>query len=132
MKDCHLYKMQSLSTLQNISLFATALLYGIAGVNHFRNAKFYLSIMPSFFPMPAFFNVASGVAEIVLAIGVLFASTRKISAYLIIAMLIAFFVIHISHLITPPKMAEGKYWVFVARIPMQFLLIYWAWRVSQY
>jgi uncharacterized membrane protein len=88
--------------------------------------------MPSFFPMPSFFNAASGIAEIALAIGVLFAATRKVSAYLIIAMLVVFFVIHISHLITPPKMSEGKYWVLVARIPMQFLLIYWAWCVSQY
>jgi len=109
-----------------------ASIYGMAGINHFRNSKFYLSIMPSFLPMPAFLNSLSAVAEILLAIGLLFATTRKISAYLVIAMLIVFFVVHISHLITPPKMAEGKYWVLVARIPIQFILIYWAWLVSKY
>ena len=124
--------MQSLTTLQSISLYLMASLYGIAGINHFRNAKFYLSIMPSFFPMPGFLNAASGVAEIALAVGLLFTSTRKISAYLVIAMLIVFFVVHISHLITPPKMTDGRYWLLVARVPMQFVLIYWAWKVSQY
>lgn len=121
-----------MTTLQQLSLYAMAFLYAGAGINHFINPKFYLGIMPKFFPMPNLLNQLSGVAEIILAIGLLVASTRQISAYLIIAMLISFFAVHISHLFQPPKMAQGKEWFLYVRIILQFLLIYWAWVVSTY
>lgn len=80
-----------MTTIQQISLYVMAFIYAGAGINHFINPRFYLSIMPKFFPMQNLLNQVSGVAEIVLAIGLLFASTRQISAYLIIAMLVSFF-----------------------------------------
>lgn len=106
-------------------------LYIGAGINHFINPRFYLSIMPKFFPMQNTLNIISGIAEIILGIGLLFASTRPISAYLIIAMLIAFFAVHIPHLFQPPKIAQGKEWFLYVRIVLQFVLIYWAWSVSK-
>ncbi len=121
-----------MTTIQQISIYAMAFFYAGGGINHFINPKFYLSITPKFFPMPNLLNQISGVAEIVLAVGLLFASTRQISAYLIIAMLIAFFAVHITHLFQPPKMAQGKEWFLYIRIALQFVLIYWAWCVSKY
>lgn len=121
-----------MTTLQQISLYAMAFLYAGAGINHFVNPKFYLGIMPKFFPVPNLLNQVSGVAEIILAIGLLLASTRQVSAYLIIAMLISFFAVHITHLFQPPKMAQGKEWFLYVRIILQFVLIYWAWMVSKY
>lgn len=109
-----------------------SLLYVGAGINHFINPRFYISIMPSFFPAPALLNQLSGVAEIILGIGLLWSATRIWSAYLIIAMLIVFFAVHIPHLIDPPKIAKGNYWFLVLRIPLQCILIYWAWKVSAY
>ena len=82
--------------------------------------------------MPNLLNQISGIAEIVLAISLLLTSTRQISAYLIIAMLVSFFAVHIPHLFNPPKMAEGKEWFLYVRIVLQFVLIYWAWCVSKY
>ena len=120
-------------TLQQVSLYVMALLYAAAGINHFVNPKFYINIMPKFLPVQNLLNQASGVAEIILAIGLLFASTRKISAWLIVVMLIVFFIVHISHLFNPPKGAEGyKYWFLYIRILLQFVLIYWAWTITQY
>jgi len=121
-----------MTTIQQVSLYAMTFLYVGAGVNHFVNPRFYLSIMPKFFPAQNLLNQVSGVAEIMLGIGLLFASTRQISSYLIIAMLISFFAVHISHLFQPPKMAEGKEWFLYVRIVLQFVLIYWAWVVSTY
>lgn len=121
-----------MTTIQQISLYAMAFLYGAAGINHFVNPKFYIGIMPKFFPMPSLLNQVSGVAEIILAIGLLFASTRPISAYLVIVMLILFFAVHIPHLFNPPKMAQGKEWFLYVRVVLQFVLIYWAWLVSKY
>ncbi|MFN8282208.1 MAG: DoxX family protein [Chitinophagales bacterium] len=121
-----------MTTLQQISLYVMAFGYTFAGINHFRDPKFYISIMPKFFPIPSTLNILSGIAEIILGIGLLFASTRQISAYLIIAMLISFFAVHIPHLFHPPKMAQGKEWVLYIRVALQFVLIYWAWCVSKY
>jgi len=121
-----------MTTIQQISLYIMASFYAGGGINHFVNPKFYLGITPKFFPIPNVLNYVSGVAEIVLAIGLLFASTRQISAYLIIAMLILFFAVHISHLFQPPKMAQGKEWFLYVRLVLQFALIYWAWRVGKY
>ncbi|MFN8296147.1 MAG: DoxX family protein [Chitinophagales bacterium] len=121
-----------MTTIQQISLYTMAFLYAGAGVNHFVNPKFYLSIMPKFFPAQNLLNQISGITEIVLAIGLLFASTRQISAYLIIAMLISFFAVHIPHLFQPPKMAQGREWFLYVRLVLQFALIYWALMVSKY
>lgn len=121
-----------MTTIQQISLYVMAAFYAGGGINHFINPKFYLGITPKFFPAPNLLNQISGVAEIVLAAGLLFASTRQISAYLIIAMLISFFAVHISHLFNPPKMVQGKEWFLYIRIALQFVLIYWAWCVGKY
>ncbi len=122
-----------MTTIQQISLYVMAFFYAGAGVNHFINPKFYINIMPSFFPNPALLNTVTGIAEIILGIGLLFAATRPVSAYLIIAMLIVFFSVHIPHLFNPPKGAEGAKYIFIVlRIPIQFVLIYWAWLVSKY
>lgn len=121
-----------MSVLQQISLYAMSFFYIAAGINHFINPVFYIRIMPSFFPAPALLNQLSGVAEVILGVGILFAATRQWSAYLIIAMLISFFLVHIPHLIYPPDFAKGKYWILILRIPLQFVFIYWAWKVSTY
>ncbi|HMX59797.1 MAG TPA: DoxX family protein, partial [Chitinophagales bacterium] len=68
-----------MTTIQQISLYIMAAFYAGGGINHFVNPKFYLGITPKFFPIPNVLNYVSGVAEIVLAIGLLFASTRQIS-----------------------------------------------------
>ena len=121
-----------MTTIQQISLYVMAFLYAGAGINHFINPRFYLGIMPKFFPMQNLLNQISGIVEIILGIGLLFASTRQISAYLIIALLILFFAVHIPHLFNPPKMAQGKEWFLYVRLGLQFILIYWALRVSKY
>ncbi|MBK7640413.1 MAG: hypothetical protein IPJ22_10310 [Bacteroidetes bacterium] len=74
-----------------VSIIVMAILYFLAGLNHFRDPQFYLDIMPSFFPIKEILNFVSGGMEVVLAIGLFSVSTRKISAYLIILLLISFF-----------------------------------------
>lgn len=109
-----------------------ALLYIGAGINHFLNPKFYLAIMPAFLPAHQMLNVVSGIVEIVLGIAICFPASRQMAAYALMAMLVSFFLVHVSHLFNPPKMVQGKYWLIVLRIPLQFVLIYWAWWVSKY
>lgn len=115
-----------------VSIIVMAILYFLAGLNHFRDPQFYLDIMPSFFPIKEILNFVSGGMEVVLAIGLFSVSTRKISAYLIILLLISFFVVHIAHLFQTPDIYNelGKAAPYL-RIVFQFVFIYWAFKVGQ-
>lgn len=118
---------------QLISLLMMAAVYLAAGINHFINPYFYLNIMPTWFPEKDTINTITGIAEIVLAIGLIPAATRSLSAWLIIVMLILFLSVHIDHIIHPPALlGENGTLMAMARLPLQFVLIYWAYKVSRY
>jgi uncharacterized membrane protein len=101
--------------------------YIIAGINHFINPGFYLALMPDWLPQQELSNYASGIAEIILGIGLIPGQTRRISAWLIIAMLIVFFfVIHIPAVIKFYGENTTWFWISVVRLPVQFYLTWWA------
>lgn len=107
------------------------LLYVAAGVNHFINPQFYLKIMPPYLPYHKGCVFLSGVCEIAFAVLLLFKSTKKIAAYLIIAMLLVFFTVHIQMLIDNWNKTGIIFWVAVIRLPLQFVFIYWAYTYSK-
>lgn len=114
------------------SVYIMAFLYALAGVNHFWNPKFYLAIMPSFLPAPDFLHKLAGVIQLILAIGLLFSTTRMYAAYGVIAMLVVFQVfIHLVHFWDTPKGLDGKYYMVIIRFVLQFVLIWWAFKVSK-
>ena len=108
-------------------LYLMILLYVGAGINHFVKPEFYEKMMPSYIPFHSFCICVSGVCEIVFAILLILNKTRKVSAWLIVAMLIVFFVIHIHMLIDYLDNDDVMFWVVIIRIPIQFVLIWWAW-----
>ena len=102
--------------------------YAVAGIYHFVNPAFYENIMPDWLPNHSLCNYAGGISEIILAVMLLSEKTRKISAYLIIAMLVVFlFVIHIPMTIDFYKTDNPGLWISIVRLPIQFVLIWWAW-----
>jgi len=106
-----------------------AILYIVAGINHFINAKFYLRIMPPYLPFHKWLNWISGIAEIILGVMLFFPEFRSIAAWGIIALLIAVFPANIYHFTSKGKtLPELKtpLWGLALRLPIQFLLIYWA------
>lgn len=115
-----------MSNIQLLSLFLMAALYIFAGISHFRNPKFFLKITPPWVPAPEKVNVFVGIVEIGLGIGVLFAATRTFAVYGIIALLIAVFPANVFHFQKAKK--KGKFvWQTALRLPIQLLLIWWAW-----
>jgi uncharacterized membrane protein len=101
-------------------------LYIIAGLLHFIKPKMYLRIMPRYLPYPKALVVTSGLAEILLGILLLFKSYRNIAVYGIIAMLIVFLLVHF-YMLSSKKAGVGiPVWALVLRIPLQFVLMYWA------
>lgn len=110
-------------------LYFMAFIYFFAGLNHFRNPKIYLKIMPPYVPYPKQMNYWSGLAEIVLAIGLCFFATSVIAAWGIIALLVAIYPVHLYMLNTKVNFGLPR-WVLILRIPLQLLLIFWAYQYT--
>lgn len=114
-----------MSTLELISLYIMAAIYCFAGINHFRNAKFYLKITPKWVPFPEKMNMLVGAIELILGIALLFNTTRSYAAIGIIVLLIAIFPANVYHFQKARR--KGKHVIAtLIRLPIQILLIYWA------
>lgn len=116
--------------LKKINLFLLSGFYVFAGTNHFIDPEFYYGLIPDYLPYHDAINLISGVAEIVLGIGVLFEKTRTWSSYLLVAMLICFIPAHVyflqigSCIETGLCVAEWISWVRL--LVIHPLLILWA------
>ena len=114
-----------MTTLKLISLLAMSALYCVAGISHFLKPDIFLKITPKWVPYPEKVNIIVGALEIVFAIALLFNMTRLYAAMAIIAFLIAVLPANIRHF----KLAKrnGKFVIpTLIRLPIQGLLIYWA------
>ena len=119
-----------MSTTKKILLWLMAIFYVAGGVNHFANAPFYVNIMPPYLPWHLELVWLSGVAEIVLGIGVLIPRYRSLAAWGVIALLIAVFPANLPVAINNVPMAgadEGIGALNWVRLPFQGLFILWAW-----
>ncbi len=111
-----------------VFLYLMALMYVSLGIVHLIKPTLYLAVMPDWLPYKMFLIYVSGVAEMLLGAGLIPVKTRILSAQLIIAMLIVFFfVIHIPQSIDYYQTGNKYFWVTLLRLPIQFLLIAWAW-----
>ena len=80
-------------------LYFMGVLYAVLGILHFTNTGFYRPFMPKFLPAHDLLIYLSGIAEILLGIGVLFTQTRTLALWGIIAMLIVFLIVHVNMLL---------------------------------
>jgi len=115
-------------------LYVMASIYIIAGITHFVIPEAFAQIVPPMLPYPLALAYLSGVAEIVLGVGLLYSRTRKLAAWGVIALLIAIFPANIymavsdvtvtgvfGRTLTPSPAVQ---W---GRLPLQGILILWAW-----
>ncbi|KPM31760.1 Hypothetical protein I595_2255 [Croceitalea dokdonensis DOKDO 023] len=107
-------------------LYTMAAMYIFAGFMHFIKPKAYLRIMPRYLPNPKALVFWSGVAEILLGIGLCFSLTKNVAIWGIIAMLLVFLLVHFYMLSGEKASAGVPKWILVLRIPLQFGLMYWA------
>lgn len=108
-----------------ISKYIMAVLYILAGANHFVSPKFYYKITPPFLKNKPLINWLSGGAEILLG-ALLFTAFSSWAAWGIIALLIAVFPANIYHLQQKGAGMKVPIWALWVRLPLQFVLIYWA------
>ncbi|MGZ3883199.1 MAG: DoxX family protein [Bacteroidia bacterium] len=117
--------------LKKMSLYVMSALYIIAGLNHFRTPDYYTRIIPEYLLFPVFLTFFSGICEVLLGIFLIPVKTRRAAAWLIIAMLNVFFIIHVQMIIDFSRQEDPLLWLAVARIPFQFALIWWAWTYTK-
>ncbi|MDR5590886.1 MauE/DoxX family redox-associated membrane protein [Christiangramia sp. SM2212] len=113
-------------------LYLMSSMYIIAGIFHFIKPKMYMRIMPRYLPAHKLLVYLSGLAEIALGIGLCFPSTKDFSIYGIIIMLLVFLLVHFYMLSSKKAGAGIPTWILIVRLPLQFLLIWWAWFYLQF
>ena len=111
-------------------LYLMAFIYLIAGLNHFRNPKLYLKIIPPYFPNPKAINTISGLAEVILAILLCIPLLSGCAACGIIALLIAVFPTHLYMFYDKKAGMNLPKWVLFLRMPLQLMLIFWAYQYT--
>ena len=107
-----------------------ALLYIMAGVNHFLQPQMYLQIMPPWLPAHSLLVLLSGIAEVILGVSLIFTTTRRIGAWGIILLLIAVFPANVQMTIDYYKTDHPLLWLTIVRLPLQLLLIWWAYQYT--
>jgi uncharacterized membrane protein len=107
------------------SLAFMSIFYILAGTLHFVMPKFYMKMMPSYIPFHHELIYVSGLAEIILGFGLLNHNFMRLSAWGIIALLVAVFPANVYAYTDKVDLGVPQ-WVLLVRIPLQGVLIYWA------
>jgi uncharacterized membrane protein len=113
------------SVPKRISLLLLAAFFILAGLNHFLNKKFYVSMMPPYLPAHLELVYLSGLLEILGGITVLFAKTRRWAGYGLISLMVAVFPANIYMAMNPALFANVSSWALYLRLPLQIVIIGW-------
>ena len=119
---------------KRIGLWLLGTFFVIAGAGHFARPDVYVQIMPPALPWPRALVLVSGAFEILGGIGVLWGPTRRAAAWGLVALLVAVFPANVYmalHQVSveggPEFLADPSPAALWARLPIQGLLIAWAW-----
>ncbi|MGN7191326.1 MULTISPECIES: hypothetical protein [unclassified Curtobacterium] len=113
---------------------ALAVLLGGAGVTHFLRPRTYDRIVPDGLP-PRTTTLASGLAELVVAVGLAVPATRRASGWAAAALFLAVFPANVTmarDLLDSPRSTRASRLVSVLRLPLQAPLVAWAARVGRH
>jgi uncharacterized membrane protein len=103
-----------------------------AGVNHFVMPRAYEQIVPPRLQAHAKRIVqVSGVAEIAGGVGVLVPATRRVSGLGLVALLAAVFPANVYMARAPERFHWIPRWGLYGRLPLQPLMMLWAWRATR-
>ena len=104
-----------------------------AGINHFVNPRFYKAIMPDYLPAHDELVAASGVAEIVGAVGTMIPATRRPAGWFLIATLVGVFPANVHMALHPDRYPDvpGGAAALYARLPLQAAAIAWAYSAGK-
>jgi uncharacterized membrane protein len=113
--------------------------FTFAGIMHFVRPGAYRAIVPDYSPVPAHEAVVwSGVAEIAGGLAAIPASTRRLSRWWLLGLLLAVFPANVHMAVRPDEVAKRGVpadripkpllW---GRLPVQALFAAWVWRATE-
>ncbi|MFP7255683.1 hypothetical protein SFC02_15355 [Terribacillus goriensis] len=120
--------------MKRIGLYAFSLLFIAAGISHFVLDDGFAAMLPAYVPLRYTLIYLTGIAEILLAIGLLAPATRKLTAIITVIYLIAIFPANIYSAvydIPMPGFEETNQAILYARLLVQPVLIWWVWKVTR-
>ncbi len=112
--------------VKTILKYLFAIFFVLAGLNHFLNVDFYMKIMPPYLPWHLFLVYLSGVCEIALGLLLLIPKFTSLAGWGLIALLFAVFPANINMAVNPQLFPEFSPMLLWLRLPIQFVLIAWA------
>lgn len=98
-----------------------------AGALHFARPDPFVKIVPDYLPRPDLLVAISGLFEIAGGIGMLIRRLRRTASLGLIALYLAVFPANLNMALHPdryPEFPPSALWI---RLPLQVVLIYWAW-----
>jgi uncharacterized membrane protein len=104
------------------------------GVNHFAMPRAYRQIVPPWTSRWATAETVvavSGVAEVAGGLGVLAPRTRRPAGLWLIVLLAAVFPANLHMALHPEEFRRIPRWALYARLPLQPLMMWWAWRATR-
>src|SRR5215217_5893836 len=108
-----------------------AAIFVFSGVNHFARPELYLQIMPPFLPLQRELVYLSGLFEILFGVLLLIPRTSRLAAWGLIALLVAVFPANIFMAMNPELYPELYPFLLWMRLPLQGVLIAWAWAYTR-
>ena len=108
------------------ALYLLALLFVAIGLYHFVNPGRFVRIVPPYLPWHYELVLVSGAFEIAGGLGLLVPRLRVVSAWGLIALLVAVFPANVHMALHPELFPEAPPAVWWGRLPLQGLLIAWA------
>ena len=99
----------------------------MAGINHFLKPAMFFPFIPDFLPKEAV-NYIAGILEIVVGVGVFIPAFRSWATLGILGLMIVFLPLHIMDVFSEIP-AIGSHQLALIRLPIQFVLILWAWYI---
>ena len=99
------------------------------GSLHFKQPTPFVKIVPKFLPKPLLLVYVSGFFEILGGVGLLIPAVSSWAAWGLVALYIAVFPANVNMAVNGLPMGDKKLSPFAlwARLPLQMVLILWAW-----
>ena len=95
----------------------------IGGIGHFVFTEAEMRIVPPYIPWPRGAVLASGVFELLGAVGLLWQPTRRLAAWGLFALTLAVTPAHVYMLQQPALFPSVPYWALILRLPLQAALL---------
>jgi uncharacterized membrane protein len=117
------------SRIQTVLRWVLTVFMVAAGVNHFLAPATYAAMIPAAFPAHRALVYVSGVAEVLGGLGLILPATRRLAAWGLVLLFLAIFPANLNMALHQLPLGDRAVpaWALWARLPLQAVLIAWAW-----